>query len=122
MSLKTFTNRVLLKLLNHGVYASRSPIGARDAAAAVLGRSPARGYYNTGKPKYPGPGGAAHARVVDLRSDTVTKPGPAMRQAMAEAEVGDDVMAEDPTVNGKSRNMRCCVTVVMLTHGDQIIQ
>jgi len=35
---------------------------------------------------------------VDLRSDTVTKPVPAMRAAMANAEVGDDVYAEDPTV------------------------
>ncbi|MCS7194891.1 MAG: aminotransferase class I/II-fold pyridoxal phosphate-dependent enzyme [Meiothermus sp.] len=38
-------------------------------------------------------------RIVDLRSDTVTKPTPAMRRAMAEAEVGDDVYGEDPTVN-----------------------
>jgi len=37
--------------------------------------------------------------TVDLRSDTVTKPTPAMRRAMADAEVGDDVYAEDPTVN-----------------------
>jgi threonine aldolase len=37
--------------------------------------------------------------LVDLRSDTVTKPGPGMRRAMAEAEVGDDVFGEDPTVN-----------------------
>ena len=37
--------------------------------------------------------------VVDLRSDTVTKPSPEMRRAMAEAEVGDDVFIEDPTVN-----------------------
>jgi len=37
--------------------------------------------------------------VVDLRSDTVTKPSPAMRQAMYDAEVGDDVYREDPTVN-----------------------
>jgi len=37
--------------------------------------------------------------VVDLRSDTVTQPTPAMRQAMAAAEVGDDVFMEDPTVN-----------------------
>jgi len=37
--------------------------------------------------------------IVDLRSDTVTKPTPAMRRAMAEAEVGDDVYGEDPTVN-----------------------
>ncbi len=36
---------------------------------------------------------------VDLRSDTVTRPGPEMRRAMAEAEVGDDVFGEDPTVN-----------------------
>jgi threonine aldolase len=35
---------------------------------------------------------------VDLRSDTVTRPTPAMRRAMAEAEVGDDVYGEDPTV------------------------
>ncbi len=38
-------------------------------------------------------------RVIDLRSDTVTKPTPAMRQAMATAPVGDDVYGEDPTVN-----------------------
>ncbi|MGY1804629.1 threonine aldolase family protein [Blastococcus sp. SYSU D00922] len=38
------------------------------------------------------------AEWVDLRSDTVTKPTPAMRRAMAEAEVGDDVYEEDPTV------------------------
>ena len=36
--------------------------------------------------------------MFDLRSDTVTRPTPAMRQAMAEAEVGDDVYREDPTV------------------------
>jgi threonine aldolase len=36
---------------------------------------------------------------VDLRSDTVTTPTPAMRRAMADAEVGDDVYGEDPTVN-----------------------
>jgi threonine aldolase len=38
-------------------------------------------------------------RIVDLRSDTLTKPTAAMRQAMAAAEVGDDVYQEDPTVN-----------------------
>ncbi|MGQ0520611.1 MAG: threonine aldolase family protein [Actinomycetota bacterium] len=37
--------------------------------------------------------------MVDLRSDTVTRPTPEMRRAMAEAEVGDDVYGEDPTVN-----------------------
>lgn len=44
------------------------------------------------------PNSAVH--IVDLRSDTVTKPSPGMRNAMATAEVGDDVMGEDPTVNG----------------------
>ena len=39
------------------------------------------------------------AGVVDLRSDTVTRPTAEMRRAMAEAEVGDDVYGEDPTVN-----------------------
>ncbi len=37
--------------------------------------------------------------MIDLRSDTVTHPTPAMRKAMAQAEVGDDVYGEDPTVN-----------------------
>ena len=36
--------------------------------------------------------------MIDLRSDTVTRPTPAMREAMARAEVGDDVFGEDPTV------------------------
>jgi threonine aldolase len=38
-------------------------------------------------------------KIIDLRSDTVTKPSPEMRKAMYEAEVGDDVFKEDPTVN-----------------------
>lgn len=38
-------------------------------------------------------------RTIDLRSDTVTRPTPAMRKTMSEAEVGDDVFGEDPTVN-----------------------
>ncbi|MBV8207293.1 MAG: low specificity L-threonine aldolase [Acidobacteria bacterium] len=46
-------------------------------------------------PASPGHGIAA----IDLRSDTVTRPTPEMRRAMAEAEVGDDVYGEDPTVN-----------------------
>ncbi|HEU5340943.1 low-specificity L-threonine aldolase [Edaphobacter sp.] len=41
--------------------------------------------------------------IIDLRSDTVTKPTPAMRAAMAAAEVGDDVYGEDPTVNRLER-------------------
>src|SRR3954471_9008444 len=39
------------------------------------------------------------ATVIDMRSDTVTKPTSGMRRAMAEAEVGDDMSGEDPTVN-----------------------
>src|SRR5437764_4138576 len=42
---------------------------------------------------------AAMPAPVDLRSDTVTKPSPAMRRAMAEADVGDDWFGDDPTVN-----------------------
>ena len=37
--------------------------------------------------------------MIDLRSDTVTKPSPQMREAIAKANVGDDVYGEDPTVN-----------------------
>src|ERR1700716_47476 len=37
--------------------------------------------------------------LIDLRSDTVTKPTPGMRAAMGQAQVGDDVFHEDPTVN-----------------------
>ncbi|CAK6980159.1 threonine aldolase 1 [Scomber scombrus] len=92
MSVKTFSCRVFFNLLNHAAVASNKPIHARHAAAA-------RGYYTSGKPSDTGAGRAARVQVVDLRSDTVTKPGAAMRQAMAEAEVGDDVMGEDPTVN-----------------------
>ena len=38
-------------------------------------------------------------KIIDLRSDTVTRPTPEMRAAMAASEVGDDVYGEDPTVN-----------------------
>ena len=38
-------------------------------------------------------------RIIDIRSDTITRPTPSMRRAMAEAEVGDDVFGEDPTIN-----------------------
>jgi threonine aldolase len=42
-------------------------------------------------------------KLIDLRSDTVTRPTPAMRRAMMEAEVGDDVYGEDPTANRLER-------------------
>jgi threonine aldolase len=76
---------------------------------------------------------------IDLRSDTVTKPTPAMREAMARAEVGDDVYGEDPTVRrleeraaeltGKqaalfvpSGSMANQISIGVLTHsGDEVI-
>ncbi len=44
-------------------------------------------------------------RITDLRSDTVTVPGPEMREFMARAEVGDDLMGEDPTVSRLSKHV-----------------
>lgn len=85
----------LVALLSRGIIASRNPW-----KSIAKGSSCVREYHDLGKAGIPGPRGAANTRVVDLRSDTVTKPTPAMRQAMASAEVGDDVMEEDPTVNG----------------------
>ncbi|MCG6156435.1 threonine aldolase family protein [Rubinisphaera margarita] len=62
--------------------------------------------------------GSTDSDFVDLRSDTYTKPSLAMRQAMFEAEVGDDMVGEDPTVNrleamccelfGKPAAVFCC--------------
>ncbi len=43
-------------------------------------------------------------RKIDYRSDTITRPNDRMRQAMADAIVGDDVYGEDATVNGKCFN------------------
>src|SRR5438094_4433259 len=50
-------------------------------------------------PDQVGEAGKIPEGLVDLRSDTVTRPTPEMRRAMADAEVGDDVYREDPTVN-----------------------
>lgn len=64
--------------------------------------------------------------VVDLRSDTITKPTRAMRNAMAEAEVGDDVFGEDPTINAlqdrvaKMFNMEAALYVPTGTMGNLI--
>ncbi|MFE9882169.1 low-specificity L-threonine aldolase [Streptomyces sp. NPDC005784] len=60
---------------------------ARDTDAVDVSR-------NVTDAAHEGPG-----HLIDLRSDTVTRPGEAMRRAMAEAEVGDDVFGDDPTVN-----------------------
>ena len=50
-------------------------------------------------------------RLIDMRSDTVTRPTPAMREAMLRAEVGDDVMAEDPTINALQERVVALVSV-----------
>ncbi|MFN2488170.1 MAG: low specificity L-threonine aldolase [Actinomycetota bacterium] len=47
--------------------------------------------------------------MIDLRSDTVTRPTPEMRRAMADAEVGDDVFGDDPTVNALQE---CCADLL----------
>ncbi len=64
--------------------------------------------------------------MIDLRSDTVTKPTPEMREAMARAEVGDDVFGEDPTVNRLEEmsaaimGMEAAVFVASGTMGNQV--
>ena len=64
--------------------------------------------------------------MIDLRSDTVTRPTPAMREAMASAEVGDDVYGEDPTVNRLEQsaaaifNREAAIFVPTGTMGNQI--
>ena len=78
-------------------------------------------------------------KTIDLRSDTVTRPTPEMRKAMYEAEVGDDVLQEDPTVNrleavaaeiiGKEASLfvpsgtfgnQCCI-FAHCSYGDELI-
>ena len=72
------------------------------------------------KPAAPG------ARALDFRSDTLTQPTDAMRKAMAEAEVGDDVYGEDPTVNrlqevaAKRLGMEAALFVPTGTMGNQL--
>jgi threonine aldolase len=58
--------------------------------------------------------------MLDLRSDTVTLPSPAMRRAMAEAEVGDDVFGEDPTVRAleeRSAELLGCEAGLLVSSG-----
>ncbi len=64
-------------------------------------------------------------QVIDFRSDTLTKPSPEMRRAMAEAEVGDDIFGEDPTVNRleeKVAEMLGKEAAVFVTSGSQANQ
>ncbi|XP_061471850.1 uncharacterized protein LOC133379837 isoform X2 [Rhineura floridana] len=65
----------------------------KQLASFVPARSVSMHSYNASPPA------GTECHVVDLRSDTVTRPSPEMRQAMAQAEVGDDDYGEDPTVN-----------------------
>jgi len=65
------------------------PSQAPEASADISADAPPP------EPRYP----RQTMHRIDLRSDTVTHPTPAMRRAMAEAEVGDDVFSDDPTVN-----------------------
>ncbi|XP_054455507.1 uncharacterized protein LOC129091835 [Anoplopoma fimbria] len=88
MSSNIFSRRVLFSVLNHGVVATSKPLRARDAAAAVVGWSSRN--YNSPKPSIP--------RVVDLRSDVMFQPGPAMRKAMVKAVLEDDLMRGDMAV------------------------
>ena len=53
----------------------------------------------------------ARSALVDLRSDTVTRPTAAMRQAMAHAAVGDDVFGDDPTVNALQQRIAALLTL-----------
>jgi threonine aldolase len=76
-----------------------APLGNRNGCAVPVTSTAPLGYRN----------GCAVPELVDLRSDTVTKPTPGMRRAMAEAEVGDDVYAEDPTVRAlEERTAELC--------------
>ncbi|XP_020787350.2 LOW QUALITY PROTEIN: uncharacterized protein LOC110166451 [Boleophthalmus pectinirostris] len=100
MFLKTLLGRCGACVQRSGISLRITPVQRRHMAATAPPNTPGsittttRGYYKSAKPER-----SAGARVVDLRSDTVTRPGPEMRKAMSEAEVGDDVMGEDPAVN-----------------------
>ena len=62
------------------------------------------------------------AAIVDLRSDTVTRPSEGMRRAMAQAEVGDDVFGDDPTVNRlqeRAAQMFGCEAALLFPSGTQ---
>lgn len=100
MFFKTLLTRCLQR---SGLSLQTAPVQRLRMAASVIPNQGSntttnRGYYNSAKPEK-----SSAARVVDLRSDTVTRPGAEMRKAMSEAAVGDDVMGEDPTVNELQR-------------------
>ena len=72
-----------------------------------------------------GKGAAVTADMIDLRSDTVTRPTPGMREAMAKAEVGDDVFGDDPTVISLQQRVADLLgkeTALHLLHQDRLQQ
>ncbi len=91
--------------IKHGFDRNRNPAGSRNFAGFLRIPGVDRVEFPEGTPREdfspsnpPVPTGET-MRIIDLRSDTVTRPTPSMRRAMAEAQVGDDVFGEDPTVN-----------------------
>ena len=60
-------------------------------------------------------------KILDLRSDTFTKPNDEMRQKMAAAEVGDDVFGEDPTVNKARLNLLSDYCLFMTRQSQNIL-
>lgn len=104
MTLKIFSSRVFFEYLKRVLVPTYQPLRQRNASVSVAGWRSARSYHNIGRPKYRGPGSAATIRVVDLRSDAFSRPGPAMRRAMLKAMFDEDLMREEETVDGKSKS------------------
>src|SRR5512137_1531392 len=79
---------------------SRSSSTRRPLEANSSSSTPCSRHFVVKSPSMPPPSDKTDIIpvMIDLRSDTVTHPTPAMRRAMATAEVGDDVYGEDPTV------------------------
>ncbi|KAI5623341.1 threonine aldolase 1 isoform X2 [Silurus asotus] len=75
------------------------PGGIRHAGGYLRAADQIRSYRGGSSSSSRAASGSRAWHTVDLRSDTVTEPGEAMRSAMAQARVGDDVFGEDPTVN-----------------------
>jgi threonine aldolase len=97
-------------------------LARRVSKAPKSNKQPRRGTTSGTKSGRP----ASGAAVLDFRSDTLTQPTDAMRKAMADAEVGDDVYGEDPTVNklqdaaAKKLGMEAALFVPTGTMGNQL--
>lgn len=99
LTVRTLQGRICINLSKRNPKILLNGGGTGDGSC----ETPSRQYYKVTHSVVPST--LSSFLTVDLRSDTVTKPGAAMRQAMAEAEVGDDVFGEDPTVNELQRQM-----------------